>query len=187
MMHRSLLVAILAVLAITMFGGGSAKADPLFFSNVVALQNGGSKTVDLFSNPGVTLIGPQITFRVDVSGALPSGGSDILQFTYLEAGSPPQVQQFAIPLFGTVQPPFSILFTSNSAGATVFGLPATLTVDLLNSNPDFIIPGGPNQGQLVNSQTYSFNVAQPVPEPVTLLGLATGLATLGLRRRRLKQ
>jgi hypothetical protein len=186
-MHRNLLTLALIFLAFTVFGTGKACADPLFFSNVVALQNGGSTTVDLLSNPGVTLIGPQITFRVDVSGQLPSGGTDILQFTYLEAGSAPQVQQFPIPLFGTIQPPFSLLFTSNSPGATVLGLPATLTVDLLNSNPDFIIPGGPNQGQLVNSQTYSFNVAQPVPEPVTLLGLGTGLAVLGLRRRRLKQ
>lgn len=183
-MHRNLLTAVLIFLAFAAFGSSKACADPLFFSNVVALQNGGSSTVDLFSNPGVTLVGPQITFRVDVSGALPSGGSDFLQFTYLEAGSVPQVQQFAIPLFGSIQPPFSLVFTSN---ATVFGLPATLTVDLLNSNPDFVIPGGPNQGQLVNSQTYSFNVAQPVPEPVTLLGLTTGLTALGLRRRRLKQ
>ena len=186
-MHRNFLAAVLVFLAFLMFGSSEASADPLFFSNVVALQNGGSSTIDLFSNPGVTLVGPQLTFRVDVSGTLPSGGSDILQVTYTEAGSLPVVQQFAIPLFGTFSPPFSLVFTNNSTGATPLGVPATLTVDLLNSNPDFVLPGGPNHGQAVNSQTYSFNVAQPVPEPVTLLGLATGLTALGLRRRGLKQ
>src|SRR5262245_23156374 len=129
-MRRSLLVAILALLAFTMFGSGKANADPLSFSNVVALQNGGSTSVDLFSNPGVTLLGPQITFRGDVSGTLPLGGSDIFRITYTEAGSAPVVQQFAIPLFGTIPPPFSLLFTINSPGATFQGVSATLTVDL---------------------------------------------------------
>ena len=184
-MHRNLLAAVLVFLAFSLFGS-KASADPLFFSNVVALQNGGSSTIDLFSNPGVTLLGPQVTFRVDVSGTLPLGGSDILQITSIEAGSAPVVQQFAIPLFGTIPPPFSLLFTVNSSKATVQGVPFTLTVDLLNSNPDFVIPGGPNQGQSQNSHTYAFNIAQPVPEPVTLLGLATGLTALGLRRRGLK-
>ncbi len=67
----------------------SVKADPLFFSNVVALQNGGATRVDLFSNPGITLLGPQISFLVDITGTLPPGGTDTLSITYNQAGSPP--------------------------------------------------------------------------------------------------
>jgi len=177
-MHRNLSTAVFVFLAFVMFGSIKANADPLFFSNVVALQNSGSNTVDLFSNPGVTLFGPQITFRGDVSGTLPSGGSDILQITYTEAGSAPVVQQFAIPLFGTVQPPFSLVFTINSPGATFQGVSGALQLDLLSSSPDFVIPSGPNAVQSVNSYTYNFNVAQPVPEPASIIALAPALLTL---------
>lgn len=159
------------------------KADPLFFSNVVALQNGGNTRVDLFSNPGTILLGPQVNFLVDVTGTLPPNVADTLRITYTEAGSPPVVQSFQIPLFGTVNPPFSLLFAISSPGATVQGTNATLTIDLLNSVPDFVIPSGPNQGQRVDSYTYSFKVAQ-VPEPATLLLLGTGLVTLSAKARR---
>jgi len=159
-----------------------AKADPLFFSNVVALQNGGMTQVDLFSNPGVTLTGPQVTFFVDITGTLAVGGSDILLITYNEVGSAPIVQSFSIPLFGTVQPPFTLVFGITSPGATVQGVMATLTLDLLNSSPDFIIPSGPNAGQRVNSYTYSFRVTQ-VPEPASVLLFSTGLFGIATRVR----
>ncbi len=133
----------LAILILASSAG--AQADPLFFSNVSALQNNGSTQVDLFSNPGTTLVGPQINFLVDITGMLPPGTTDTLLLSYSEAGGPPIVQSFQIPLFGSVQPPFRLLFsfTTGSFAAT----PATLTLDLLNSNPDFIIPTGPNAGQ----------------------------------------
>src|SRR5262249_13653600 len=103
---------------------------------------------------------------------------DILRITYTEAGSGPQVQQFAIPLFGTVPPPFSLVFTFNSPGATFQGVSGNLMLDLLNSSPDFVIPGGPNAGQSVNSYTYNFNVPQPVPEPAGIIALAPTLLPL---------
>jgi hypothetical protein len=57
---------------------------------------------------------------------------------------------------------------------------------LLNSNPDFVIPAGPNQGQRVDSYTYSFSTQSPVPEPSTMLLLASGgaIALRRIRRRR---
>jgi hypothetical protein len=172
----------LAVLTLGALTAGTTKANPLSFSNVSVFQN--STKVDLFSNPGAKIFGPQMNFSVDITGTLPAGAGDTLRITYNELGSPANVQEFQIPLFGTVQPPFTLLFSVLSAGANFQGIPATLTVDLLNSAPDFVIPSGPNQGQTVNSYTYSFNVARPVPEPATLFVLVSGLAALGVRLRR---
>ncbi|HJT27562.1 MAG TPA: PEP-CTERM sorting domain-containing protein [Pyrinomonadaceae bacterium] len=179
---RSLLfLGVLLVLGLT---GPAVKADPLFFSNVTAFQNNDTVQVNLYSNPGVTLYGSTLTFSVDITGVLPPGGGDTLRITYTELGNSPVVQDFQIPLFGTIQPPFSLVFSVFSPGSNPQGVPATLTIDLLNSVPDFVIPGGPNQGQPVNSQTYTFNVAEPVPEPATLSVFFGGLVALGVRVRR---
>ncbi len=162
----------------------SVHADPLFFSNTVALQNNNTTQVDLFSNQGTTLFGQQITFLVDITGTLPPGVTNTLLITYTAAGSAPIVQSFQIPLFGTVQPPFTHLFTITPTGATELGTAATLTIDILGSNPDFVIPGGPGAGMRVDSFTYSFQVAQAVPEPATITILGSGLFALAARLRR---
>lgn len=180
--HRT--VILIAVFMLTGWSAQSAKADPLTFSNVTAFQNNNTVQVSLSSNSGVTLFGPNLNFSVDITGMLAPGAVDTLRITYVEAGSLPIIQDFQIPLFGTVQPPFTLLFSISSPGANFQGVPATLTLDLLNSSPDYVIPFGPNQGQTVNSRTFSFNVARPVPEPATLLLLATGLTALGSRLRR---
>lgn len=180
-LHKPIFVLVLLLL----LGGlaeRTAVADPLVFSNVGAFQNNDTTVVDLFSNPGTTLLGTNFTFSVDISGALAMGATDILRVTYTELGSAPIVQEFQIPLFGTVHPPFTLLVSVVSPGANPLAIPATLTVDLLNSSPDFVIPGG----QSVDSFTYSFNVAQPVPEPATMLALVAGLAGLAARIRRRK-
>lgn len=181
-LQKTLLV--LAVLTLMGLMERTAMADPLVFTNVRAFQNNDTTQVDLFSNPGTTLIGTTLTFSVDISGTLGTGAIDTLRITYNELGSAPIVQEFQIPLFGTVNPPFTLIFSIVSPGSNPLGVPATLTVDLLSSAPDFLIPGGPNQGQAVNSFTYSFNVVEPVPEPATILALASGLAALGFRVRR---
>jgi len=188
MFQRTLLIAALVVCGLATVP--AVKADPLWFSNVVALQNDGNTRIDLFSHPGATILAtPRINFMVDISGMLSSSHrSDFLVLTYTEAGSQPIVKTYSIPLFGNVDPPFTLMFDFYSSGATAAGTPATLTVDITNSAPDFEIPSGTNAGQMVDSYTYSFNVA-PVPEPATLLLFGTGLVTLasGPWGRRLKK
>ncbi len=180
---KSLGVLFGALLCIAVFSS-EASADPLFFSNVRALQNSGLTSVDLNANPNATLFGSQINFLVDISGVLPQNGIDILSITYTEQGSASVTQTFQIPLFGSVNPPFSLQFAINPTNPSALGTPATLTIDLLNSAPDFVTPGG----QQVNSRTYAFNVASPVPEPSSLVLFASAaVAGLGGLRRKLRK
>lgn len=172
-----------SVLVLGFSAAPSIKADPLLFANVVALQ--GPNHVDLFSNPGITLVGSHVNFLVDISGTLPTGTTNTLMITFAEFGQAPVTQSFPIP-FGGTYPPFTLLFAVNSLGTVPSGTMATLTIDIIGSSPDFIIPGGPGMGQRVDSYTYSFSIA-PVPEPVTLLLFGTGLigvfGSLRWRRR----
>jgi PEP-CTERM motif-containing protein len=156
---------------------GQVKADPLSFSNTAALQ--GVTRIDLFFNQGVVLTGPQIDFLVDISG-IPAAGSDTLRITFSEAGQTIQVISFRIPLFDAFPPPYTQLFSFTLQGTGSQPGNATLLIDILGSAPDFVIPGGPQSGQLVDSYTYNFQV-QPVPEPATL-GLA-GVAVAGIISR----
>ncbi len=175
---RNLFVVLALAFSVFVGAEATARADSVTFSNVVALQNNGATQVNLLANPGVTLTGPQISFLVDIQGSLPPGITNLLQITYNEAGSAPIVQTFTIPAFGIVPPPYSQLFTINSPGATVQGTPATLTITII-SPPGFL----PDGGEFV-THTYTFNVAQPVPEPGTMVLLSSGVVALLARRRR---
>lgn len=182
---RAAQVFILTLIAVGLcvFSARETKADPLLFSNVAALQN--SIRVDLFSNPSTVLYGPQVSFLVDITGTIPPNAPlQSLRITFAESGQAPIVQTFDIPAFGVIPPPFTQLFTVSAVGANQQGVSVLLTVDIIGSSPDFIIPGGPSMGQPVDSFTYSFKVAQPVPEPTTLILLATGVVGIGRRMRR---
>ena len=81
----------------------------------------------------MTLLGPQISFLVDITGSLPPGNTNTLLITYLQAGGTPLTQMFQIPAFGSIQPPFTQLFTFISPGASYQGVMATLTIDIIGS------------------------------------------------------
>jgi PEP-CTERM motif len=158
-----------------------AQADPLTFSNVRVLQNNGNTSVNLFSNSGIMLDSAQLTFAIDIVGTLPVGGTDTLSVTYQDSLGAFINQQFAIPVLGVVHPPTTVLVTINVPIFSFVAIPATLTVDLLNSNPDFVLP---TTQTAVNSYTYSFNVVQPIPEPATLALFAGGASTLFFKYRK---
>jgi len=146
----------------------SAKADPITFSNVTALQDGGTTQVNLLANPGVTLFGPNITFLVDINGTLPPGGSTVLQITHTIDGGPPITQTFDIPVFPGLDPPYTQVFSLTIPNVTFTGRLVTLTVS---------IPEG-------GSQTFTFLVAEPVPEPGSIILMSLGGIGLWTRLRR---
>jgi hypothetical protein len=188
---RKLTVAIFLVTC-GLFCATPAKADGLVFSNV-RLQLLGTTPpggIDLFANQGIVLTSPisSATISIFVSGPLPAGG-DILRLTVIATN---ENGTFVItnPNPASLNIPITIS-NVNTTQVTGFDIPPsfqgttfTLTVDLLNSSPDFIIPSGPNAGQAVNSFTFTFTVVEPVPEPATLVLLTTGIAGIGVKRYR---
>ncbi|HEX8492244.1 MAG TPA: PEP-CTERM sorting domain-containing protein [Pyrinomonadaceae bacterium] len=195
-------LAVFFVLLLVLITVTPAKADPLTFSDVTALQNFGFTSVPLFFNSGAVLLtqfdpstkSEIVIFDAHIKGTLPVGATNILRFT-LAQGNSIVIKEFIVPPQGISNPidyitgavfefpnaPHQLLDGSVPAN-TLF----TLTVDLIGSNPDFVIPGGPNAGQMVDSYTYSFYVVKPIPEPATLLLLGTGLAGVaaGVMKRR---
>lgn len=182
MKHQILRLLIGAVLC--MFVVPCAYGDPLTFSNVVALQNGGATQVNLFDNPGAIVSGSSISFLVTLNGTLPNGGIDTLEIRFSEAGQAPVTQTFSIPVFPGVTLPYSQIFTFNFLNVTPLGSDATLRLDILGSSADFVIPSGSRLGELIDSNTYTITAVQPVPEPATILLLASGIIGLTVKKRR---
>jgi len=169
----------LIVLFVLIISAASIKADPLTFTNVVAVQNG-NQTVDLFSNPNTILFGPNITFSTTINGNLPSGGSDTLAITFRDGnGNVINNQMISIPLLGLISPPVSVVFSFNAPTVSFAGTPYTLTLNLLSSTSDF-----PQAGAGVDSYTFSFKAAQPVSEPTALLMFASASSSLLLLKKR---
>ena len=179
MPHQKLSLILLMLVSIGCLSATSANADPLTFSNVVALQNEGATHVDLYSQPGVTLIGPNVNFLVDIHGIVPADPTQTLFVTFTESGKAPVTQSFQ--LFSGLPSPFSFLFSVSALGATAQGTTATLTIDILGSDLDFFNPA---TGNHQNSYTYNFNIAQPVPEPATMALMSLGLVGFVENRRR---
>jgi PEP-CTERM motif-containing protein len=171
-----------------------ASAEPLLFDGTHFVINSLPERLDLFSNPGAILeprtyggvfFPPALLFGAFLTHDGGESFTDIIRFTYHEGAAAPVVfsQTFTT---GTdpVRLGFNALFTpTRQTGTPIL---STLTVDLLNSAPDFMIPSGPDQGRLVDSFTYSFFTQTPVPEPSTwLLMVSGGIAALLAGRRRL--
>lgn len=170
---------LIGAVALGMMATANVLADPVSFSNVVALQNGGATRVDLLSNPNTTLFGSPINFLVDIVGATPASGTNTLLLSFNELGQAPVIQSFLVPLFAGLPPDYTLLFSFRAQNPSFQGVPVVLTVSLISGPPTDL-------GGTLNSHTYTFNVANPVPEPATstlfILGLAGAVARL--RRRK---
>ena len=185
---RKLTIAIFFVTC-GLFCATPAKADGLFFSNVRLALLGTTPpgNLDLFANQGIVITAPTniATLFIVTSGTLPAGG-DTLRITVIATNengtfviTNPNPASLNIPIDqsnANVTNVTGFTFPTSFQGTTI-----TLTIDLLNSSPDFIIPSGPNAGQAVNSFTYTFTVVEPVPEPTTLVLLITGIAGIGVK------
>ena len=186
--ERSVLV--LMVLVCCHVAAPQLRADPLTFQNVTFPLNTLGGRLDLFSSPGAILTagvaGPEVKlgFLAEVPHIGGESLTDTIRFTYHELGAGTAVQAFQFTT-GTNPIDLGFLAVFDPINRTGKPVPATLTVDLLNSSPDFVIPSGPDRGRLVDSYTYSFYTLAPVPEPSTLVLLGSGLcAALAAGRRR---
>ena len=153
----------------------TAKADGLTFSNVLALQNNGNTSINLFSNPHSNLFGSQLSFFIDIAGTLPASGTDTLRVTFQETGQVAVTQDLPIPFFAGLQLPYTQLLSFT---------PVHPTGDILGSSEDFIIPDGITKGTKVDSYSYTFNAVSPVPEPVTTGFFLLGVSAIIARTRR---
>lgn len=151
-------------------------------------------TVDLFALTPPVLQGEVITTHdvrraavvvgVPIFGTLQPGETDTLRVTWGHpAGDRPFTFLVQELTFSATDMPDEVIFGSDYPILYHPKL-ATMKVDLLRSAPDFLIPAGPRAGQLVDSWTYSFSVAQPAPEPASMVLLGSGAAAIFAARRR---
>lgn len=198
-LFSTLAVGLSVLLMCSVSGLSEVHADPLTFEGTTFLLAADGTKLDLFTNQGTII---QFRFYDGLQGALtlifdtlvkyPAGLSvtDTIRFTYREEGAAPQTytQTFGPSDFTPFTPPLTLGFVAGFLPSNRTGIPTptTLTVDLLNSSPDFIIPSGLLSGQAVDSYTYSFFTVAPVPEPSTwalLLTAGVGALVFHFRRR----
>jgi len=192
---RNKLIA--TVLLVLCMSGATARADPLTFHDTTFLLSAtGPIRVDLFANPGIVLATQNYLGRTIPRESLIFGTNvdphgtelftDTIQFTFHEEGAPP-LRQSSTFTTSKDAPRLGVAALFTPVRRTGQPVPATLTVELLNSAPDFVIPGGPNAGRSVDSFTYSFQVVSPTPEPATMglfgFGAIVLLASKQRRRR----
>lgn len=157
-----------ASLLLSLVAFSSAKADPVSFSNVVALPN-----LSLASSPNIPTVTPDVNFSLDIHGAGPQADAIQLQLSFQESGQSALTQNFAVPLFDGLTD-YTQIFEFQVQNPTFGGTPVTLTARLVNTL----------SGAILQSQTYNFSVSQPVPEPATISLLALGVVGLISRKKR---
>ena len=190
------LVCVFALMMSCTLGVAELRADPLTFNGTFFSIDSAGNRVDLFSNPGAvlepstyggTIIPAAMLFGAFVNFEGGASVTDTIRFTYQEAGAAPLLYSQTLT---TGTEPIDLGFVARFEPVHHTGnlVPTTLTVELLSSSPDFVIPSGPLAGQPVDSYTYSFltqTTVQPVPEPSTwMLILSGGIAALFPRARR---
>lgn len=150
----------------------TAKADPLSFSNVVNLPDGGG-SVALTSSPNIPTVTPNLNFSLDIHGAGAQADAIQLQVSFQEQGQSVLTQNFAVPIFDGLSD-YTQLFNFQVQNPSFGGTPVTLTVSLVNTL----------SGAILQSQRYNFTVSQSIPEPATLSLLALGVVGVLSRKKR---
>ena len=178
----------LTILLFVLFFNATAKADSVTFDlgSVTAFQydsNGNVVLVNLASNPGVILAPSTID---------PITGSRFISFNF-------EVSPFNEPWFGVVR----YDWTLNGVASTTFNLncqngcspqfiagagsfleyttpfytpvPVSLTITVINNN-----------GMVLGTGDYTFQVVEPVPEPASMMLLSTALGGLVAFRKRIR-
>jgi len=167
--------------------GESAQAAHVFFQNVKI--NG----IELETNSGFTdptfniNIGETLEFAIEVYGA-----ADTLRTSFTKDGGTldaPLGQDFSYGGGATSSSP-SLFFFQRSF-STVGTFDGTFNVNLVNSFPDYTVPGSSAQ---VDGRQFAFTAnvsnlqAQPIPEPASVLGImAFGALSGGRLLKRKKQ
>ena len=183
-----MLKSCLTTLLFVLFFCATAKADSVTFdlTSVSALQsglNGNIGFINLADNPGVLLAPTSID---------PISGSRFLNVTF-------NLAPFNEPWFGVVRYDWIL----NGVASTTFNLncqngcspflitgagsfleystpffnpaPGSLTITVINNN-----------GVILGSGDYTFRIAEPVPEPTTVMLLSTALGGLLAVRKRIR-
>jgi hypothetical protein len=183
-----MLKSCLTILLFVLFFSATAKADSVTFdlTSVVALQSGPNNTItfiNLADNPGVLLAPTSID---------PVTGSRFVNVGF-------DISPFNQPWFGVVRYDWNL----NGVASTTFNLncqngcspqfitgagsyleyttpfytpvPVSLTITVINNN-----------GVVLGTGDYTFRVAEPVPEPATVMLLSTALGGLLAVRKRIR-